>query len=181
MWTGSSTERLMHPTTAFIGLGSNLGDRRLLLTNALYSLDGQPGVRIERLSSLYESAPLAPVASQPWFLNGVVEISTSLGPERLLAICQAIEEDAGRVRTIHWGPRSLDLDILLHGGAVLTSPDLILPHPEILNRHFVLAPLAELSRDLVIPGAGLRAVDGLERVEGQELRLVSGPSWWKRQ
>jgi 2-amino-4-hydroxy-6-hydroxymethyldihydropteridine diphosphokinase len=133
--------------TAYIGLGSNLGDRRAMIAGALGRL------RPRRVSSVIETDPVGKT-DQPRFLNAVAELSTDLPPAALLEQLLGIERDLGRVRTERWGPRSIDLDLLLHGGEQVSTPSLTVPHPELHRRRFVLEGLAELAPALVVPGLG---------------------------
>lgn len=135
----------------FIGLGSNLGDRAGHLKAALQALELVPGYRPVATSSCYLTAPVGPVA-QGDFYNAVTCGVFEGSPFRLLGCLQGIEASHQRERKQRWGPRSLDLDILLFGGEVIDCPELKTPHPELSHRLFVLAPLAELARDLVPPG-----------------------------
>jgi 2-amino-4-hydroxy-6-hydroxymethyldihydropteridine diphosphokinase len=132
---------------AFIGLGSNLGDRRA------YLKDGVEGLRaagdVVAVSPLYETEPVGGPAGQGPYLNVVVELATSDPPRRLLERCRALEEAAGRVRSERWGPRTLDADVLLVEGSEVHEPDLTVPHPRLWERRFVLQPLADLAPDLV--------------------------------
>jgi 2-amino-4-hydroxy-6-hydroxymethyldihydropteridine diphosphokinase len=136
-------------TPAFLGLGSNLGDRARHLAEAIRQLRTVEGVRVSALSPVYETKPVG-LTDQPDFLNLVVAIETSLSPPTLLARCLAIEQALGRKRDVRWGPRTLDIDVLLHGDNVLTGPELILPHPRLTERAFVLVPLATLAPGLRI-------------------------------
>lgn len=138
---------------AFLGLGSNLGDRRAQLRAAVVSL---PGVRA--VSGVYETDPVGG-PEQGRFLNIVVEIDTDLDPHELLALCHRIESAAGRVRDVRWGPRTLDVDILWVDGVTVDDDDLQIPHPRMWERRFVLEPLAELAPDL-LPDRWETAVDG---------------------
>jgi len=136
---------------AFIGLGSNLGDREETLRKAISRLQETPGLRVLRISSLRETDPEG-FSDQPRFLNGVAELETDLDPRSLLQILLSIEQTLGRVRPPHLppgGPRTIDLDLLLYDRLTLNEPDLILPHPRMLQREFVLTPLAELAPELV--------------------------------
>lgn len=136
---------------AFIGLGANLGDPPAQLREAVVRLGRAPGTRVVRVAPLYGSSPLGP-ADQPDYANTVAEVATVLAPEVLLGELQRIEDDLGRVRSIRWGPRVIDLDLLLYGDRVMVTPSLVLPHPGVTTRRFVLAPLADLAPELVIPG-----------------------------
>ena len=132
---------------AWIGLGANLGDRRATLRTALAVLGALPCTRVQRVSSLYGSAPLD--AGGPDYLNAVVQVQTTLAPHALLAQLQAIEQAAGRERPYRNAPRTLDLDILLYGDQVIDTPTLTVPHPRMPERAFVLHPLAELAPERV--------------------------------
>lgn len=134
---------------AFLGLGSNLGDRAGMLSAALSLLSG-PDLRIIRTSRVYESPPWGK-PDQPPFLNQVVEVETTLSPEMLLARCREIEDALGRVRRERWGPRTIDIDILLYGDLVIETSDLVVPHAELRRRAFVLVPLAEVAPALRLP------------------------------
>jgi 2-amino-4-hydroxy-6-hydroxymethyldihydropteridine diphosphokinase len=156
--------------TAFVGLGSNLGRPVSQVRDALHELDALQGTRLMHRSSLYRSAPLGPVR-QPDYINAVAMLETRLAPYALLDRLQAIEQDHGRVRGRRWGPRTLDLDLLLFGDRRIASERLRVPHPEIARRPFVLFPLNEIAPDLTLPGIGplaslLRDLpgDGLRRL-----------------
>ena len=137
-------------TTCYLSLGSNLGARAENLLTALRRLGSLAGVRIERLSSLYDTTPVG-VTEQPRFLNMVAELRVQLPARELLAACQRIERELGRDRQQRWGPRTLDLDLLLYGKARSDDPQLVLPHPRMTERQFVLVPLTEIAPDLVLP------------------------------
>ncbi|WP_298832880.1 2-amino-4-hydroxy-6-hydroxymethyldihydropteridine diphosphokinase [uncultured Piscinibacter sp.] len=137
---------------AYVGLGANLGDARAALEAAFDALAALPRTQLLRRSSFYRSAPVD--SSGPDYLNAVAELRTSLAPLDLLRQLQAIEGAHGRERPYRNAPRTLDLDLLLHGDLVLDSPELTLPHPRADRRAFVLRPLAELAPDRVIPGRG---------------------------
>jgi 2-amino-4-hydroxy-6-hydroxymethyldihydropteridine diphosphokinase len=128
---------------AYIALGSNLGDRAEHLAAARAALAALPRTRLVAESRVEETAPLAGM-EQPAYLNQMVLLETALEPRALLAACQAIERSRGRVRGEHWGPRTLDLDIVRYGHRRIADPDLIIPHPELLNRDFWIRELAEL-------------------------------------
>jgi 2-amino-4-hydroxy-6-hydroxymethyldihydropteridine diphosphokinase len=138
--------------TAFIGLGANLGDTRAALDAAFVAIAHLPHTALTAASSLYRTAPVD--AAGPDYLNAVVRIETSLAPHALLAALQRIERAHGRERPYHHAPRTLDLDLLLHGAHRLATPALTLPHPRLHERAFVLRPLAELAPALVVPGLG---------------------------
>jgi 2-amino-4-hydroxy-6-hydroxymethyldihydropteridine diphosphokinase len=140
-------------TQAFIGLGANLGDPQAQLRRALLALAGLQGTRLVAASSLYRSAPVGHPA-QPDFVNAVAEIETRLGAQALLGELLATEARFGRVRQFPNAPRTLDLDLLLYGDRVIAEPGLVVPHPRMHERAFVLAPLAEIAPDVAIPGKG---------------------------
>lgn len=135
--------------TAYVALGSNLGDREANLRRALELL-AQRGVEVVRTSTFIATKPYG-VTDQPRFLNGVCEVRTCLAPVELLRTLLAIEQEMGRVRVRHWGERNIDLDLLLYEDVVLDTPELKLPHPDMQNRDFVLLPLAEIAPHLVHP------------------------------
>ncbi len=136
---------------AYVGLGSNLGDRRALLEEAVRRLDGYADITVEAASTLRETDPVG-VTEQPRFLNGVAALRTELAPRELLDRLLAVERTLGRDRSVgRWGPRTIDLDLLLHGDAVVDEPGLALPHPRLAERRFVLEPLHELAPELVLP------------------------------
>lgn len=135
---------------AYLGLGSNLGDRLANLTRAVELLAAQPGVSVIRSSRVYETQPVGP--PQPDYLNAVVEVRTELEPRALLDACRAIEGALGRERAERWGPRTIDVDVLTMGEEVVDEPDLVIPHPRMHERGFVLAPLHELDPDPMLPG-----------------------------
>jgi 2-amino-4-hydroxy-6-hydroxymethyldihydropteridine diphosphokinase len=137
--------------TAYLGLGSNLGDRLGTLRAAIERLRADPAIRVGRISSVYETAPVG-VVTQPHFLNLVVELATAHAPRALLAATSAIETALGRERRERWGPRTLDIDVLWYDGAHSEDPVLTLPHPRMSERSFVLTPLAELAPDLELAG-----------------------------
>ncbi len=145
---------------AFVGLGSNLGDRLAALQGAL---DGLPDV--VAVSRVYESEPVGGPPGQGPYLNAVVELATDLPPRTLLEIAHGLEAQAGRRRGVRWGPRTLDVDVLLVGDAVVAEEDLVVPHPRMWERRFVVEPLAELAPGLVPPGT-LEGAGGDVRVVG---------------
>jgi 2-amino-4-hydroxy-6-hydroxymethyldihydropteridine diphosphokinase len=141
-------------TRAFLGLGSNLGDRWAVLREAVASLEDAVAT-----SPVYETDPIGG-PEQGAFLNLVVELDTSLEGRGLLELCRRLETAAGRVREVRWGPRSLDVDVLWVDGEIVDEPDLQVPHPRMWERRFVLAPLADLAPELVPPGV-LAAAEGV--------------------
>jgi len=137
-------------TRALIGLGSNMGDRLRFLQRAVKCLREMSGIQITHLSSVYETEPVGPT-DQPWFLNAVAAVDTSLSPVMLLDQTQAIERALGRETTYRWGPRTVDLDILLYGNLQIRVANLVIPHAELCQRAFVMIPLLELDPRLVLP------------------------------
>lgn len=135
--------------TVFIGLGSNLENPLEQLRQAKGAIAQLPQTQIIAVSSVYQSKPVGP-QDQPDFLNAVLSIATEFSPQQLLIALQQIEQQQGRQRIQHWGPRTLDLDILLFDYQVITQPDLTIPHPEMFNRAFVLVPLVEIAPDKVL-------------------------------
>ena len=155
---------------AYLGLGSNVGDREANLRAALEALE-RHGVEIEAVSSLYETEPVGEILDQPDFLNAVARVRATLGPEDLLDVCKAIEAEEGRMFAApRHGPRPLDLDVLLLGDLEVSTERLQIPHPELTGRRFVLVPLLELDPNLTLPDGtpladALEALGGAQRVE----------------
>jgi 2-amino-4-hydroxy-6-hydroxymethyldihydropteridine diphosphokinase len=162
-------------TTGYLGLGSNLGDRRAHLQAAVDALPAH-GVAIRASSSVYETEPVGEVLDQPAFLNAALRIETDLRPEELLDAAKAVERALGREATgVRHGPRPIDVDLLLLGDEPHTSDRLKLPHAEVTSRRFVLVPLLELDPELATPG-GTRLADALEALpEDGWVRRHSGP------
>ena len=158
------------PVRAWIGLGANLGDARAALESAFEALARLPGSTLARRSSLYRSAPVD--AGGPDYLNAVAALDTTLAPEALLQALHAIEAQQGRDRPYHHAPRTLDLDLLLHGENVILSPTLTVPHPRMHLRAFVLAPMLELAPELVHPTLG-PLLPWLARIAGQRLERLA--------
>ncbi len=164
----------MRDKQVFLSLGTNLGNRAENLKQALALLEAE-GILIVRQSSLYETEP-QDVREQPWFLNMVVECRCHILPLQLLSVVQRVEKQLGRERGAHVlpkGPRSIDIDILLYGRAVIRTPRLIVPHPSMIERRFVLEPLLELNADLRNPATGDLFKEQLKLVEEQIVRLYS--------
>jgi 2-amino-4-hydroxy-6-hydroxymethyldihydropteridine diphosphokinase len=160
---------------AFIGLGSNLAEPLLQIHLALLALQQHPDIQACKSSRLYLSRPLGP-ADQADYINAVASIETTLTAHRCLDILEAIEIQQGRKRNaIHWGPRTLDLDLLLYGDQVINSPRLIVPHPELTKRNFVLYPLAELAPELILPN-GSAMCDLLKNCSNEGLQVIKTSS-----
>jgi 2-amino-4-hydroxy-6-hydroxymethyldihydropteridine diphosphokinase len=139
---------------AYVALGSNLDDPPVQVARALTALEGMRGSRMVARSSLYRTSPFGPVA-QPDFVNAVAGMLTTLDAAAMLAELKALEERLGRERpVVRWGPRRIDLDLLVHGSTRIDEPQLRVPHPGLAERAFVLAPLAEVAPDLDVPGVG---------------------------
>lgn len=140
-------------TRAYVGLGANLGNREETLQRAVSLLTAAEGVEVLAVSELSETDPVG-VVDQPRFLNGAVAVETTLSARGLLDALLAIEQSLGRERVERWGPRTIDLDLLLYGDEIVDEPGLRVPHPRLHERRFALEPLAELDPELVIPGRG---------------------------
>jgi len=156
---------------AYIGLGTNLGDREAALREAIRLLDAAEGVRVLRVSPVYETDPVG-FTDQPAFLNMAAAVGTTLSPEGLLALCLDIEKRMGRVRTVRWGPRPIDLDVLAYDGVRMETERLTLPHPRLAERAFALMPLRDVwPADRAFPWAdapALREPDGVRPWETRE-------------
>jgi 2-amino-4-hydroxy-6-hydroxymethyldihydropteridine diphosphokinase len=158
--------------TIYLSLGSNSGDRLENLARARERL-AAADIRILRVSEVYETAP-RDVPAQPWFLNQVIEAESALLPRQLLSRLQKIERDMGRKRTVAKGPRIIDIDIVLFGESVISMPDLEIPHPRMMERRFVLEPLAELAPKLRHPILNRSVREMLAKVADQQARRFSG-------
>jgi 2-amino-4-hydroxy-6-hydroxymethyldihydropteridine diphosphokinase len=156
--------------TIYLGLGSNIGDREANLRAALERL-AAPDLRVVRVSPIYETEPVD-YTDQRWFLNLVAEAETELFPMQLLARVGRIERELGRVRGIPKGPRTIDIDILLYGVALVRSPKLEIPHPRMAERRFVLAPLADLAPGLRHPVTRRTIAEMLEAAPPQTIRFL---------
>ena len=164
----------MSERTGYLGLGSNVGDRRAHLADAVAALR-RHGVDVVASSSVYETEPVGEVLDQREFLNACVRIRTRLDPEGLLDACKAVERELGRKPGgVRHGPRPIDVDVLLLGDETFESGRLRLPHREVTSRRFVLVPLLELDPELVTPG-GIRAAAALAALEGQAVRVAGPP------
>jgi 2-amino-4-hydroxy-6-hydroxymethyldihydropteridine diphosphokinase len=159
-----------------LGLGSNVGDRRAHLLEAVAALP-RHGVEVHGSSSVYETEPVGEVLDQRDFFNACLRVTTAHGPEQLLDACKRVELELGRVSGgVRHGPRVIDVDVLLLDQVEYASDRLVLPHPEVGSRRFVLVPLVELDPELRLPGSGQRIADALASLgEGQTVRLVGPP------
>ena len=157
-------------TVAYVGLGANIGEPRAQVLAAWDALGRIPQTRAIARSSLYRSAPMG-YQDQPDFLNCVAKLETTLEPRALLSHLRQIERDLGRTRSFRDAPRTIDLDLLLYGSAVIDTPDLVVPHPRMHERAFVLEPLVELDPGAVIPGRG-SAAEYLRACGAQRIQRV---------
>ena len=146
MWTVAKASWVK----TYIGFGSNVGDRVATVQQALFRLRRTEGFRVRKVSSFYETEPVG-ITTQGLFLNGVIEGETFLSPRALLTILERFEREIGRIRRERWGPREIDLDLLFYGDLILEEPSLVIPHPRLHERDFVLIPLAELCPTLIHP------------------------------
>jgi len=150
-------------TLAYVALGANLGPREITLLRAVDLLAETEGIDVQAVSQLRETEPVG-LVEQPPFLNGAVAVETSLPPRQLLERLLEVERTLGRVRDVRWGPRFVDLDLLVYGDQHIDEPGLRVPHPRLHERRFALEPLAELDPELTIPGIG-RVVDALAALD----------------
>lgn len=168
----------MKNSEVFLGMGSNLGDRLANLNTALDLLASTPDVCITDVSSIYATSPVG-LIDQPDFYNAVSCVRTNLEPDGILALCMEIETFLGRQRTIYWGPRTLDLDILLIMGIEVHTDYLTVPHPRLMERAFVLAPLAQIAPNVVLPD-GHTAEQAVKSITGQRIDLLWESDWEQR-
>lgn len=137
--------------TAYLGLGSNLGNRLAFLRGGRDTLVNRSDITLVQASGVYETEAVGGPPDNPLFLNTVLQVETSLSPEKLLEACLAVEDEFGRSRPVRWSPRTLDIDILFYEGQVICEEHLTIPHPRLQERAFVLAPLMEIAPDLTHP------------------------------
>ncbi|WP_144616363.1 2-amino-4-hydroxy-6-hydroxymethyldihydropteridine diphosphokinase [Bacillus cereus] len=155
---------------AYIALGSNIGERHTYLTEAIQFLNKNPYIQVEDVSSVYETEPVG-YTDQSCFLNLVVKISTNLSPQELLKVTQRVENALGRKREIRWGPRTIDLDILLYNQENIEAENLIVPHPRMFERAFVIVPLLEINQDIK---------QNISRSQVEEMKRREGVTVWKQ-
>ena len=139
----------------YLSVGSNLGDRAEYIRQAIEYVGASDKIQLKSVSSLYETPPWGNI-NQPSFLNGAFSLVSTISPQELLGLCQSVEQILGRVRHEHWGPRTIDIDLLYIDGMRLNTPELVLPHPYMLERAFVLVPLVEIAPDLLIDGLSVK-------------------------
>ena len=165
MSAGKSTKPLV---TAFIGLGSNIEPRSKYIERAVNLMNAHPQIKVTKVSSLYQTDPVGGPRGQGRYLNGAAEIRTSLAPHELLDALQAIEAELGRKRETFWGPRTIDLDILLYGDQIISTDRLLVPHPRMHERRFVLQGLAEIAPEVIHPMLEMTAQTILEAMGDEE-------------
>ncbi|QZY54816.1 2-amino-4-hydroxy-6-hydroxymethyldihydropteridine diphosphokinase [Crassaminicella profunda] len=155
---------------AYLGIGSNMGNKKENIQKSIELLKKHADIEVSQISSFYETAPVG-YTHQDWFLNIVVEIATNLDPYALLSYCQDIEKTLKRKRIIRWGPRTIDVDILLYENFTSTDEKLIIPHPRMHERAFVMIPLYEINKDLILNHIKIK--DIIDKLKGEEVRKVS--------
>lgn len=139
------------PVTAYLGLGGNVGDVATGMRKALERIGAEASTRVVAASPIYKTPPWGPV-EQDWFLNACVAVETELSAPDLLDFVLSVERSLGRVRDVRWGPRTLDIDVLLYGEGPVDLPKLTIPHPRMTERHFVMVPLADIAPDVIVAG-----------------------------
>ena len=159
--------------TAYLSLGSNIDDRMAFLGKAEKMLKAHPKITILKTYKIYETEPWPEEKGEKWFLNRVLEIETSLTPDKLLKEVQIIEQKIGRIKREHWGPREIDIDILLYSDQVVDTPDLQIPHRHLEDRLFVLVPLVEIAPHLIDPMTGRRFTAILKEVKSKDTHEVT--------
>lgn len=170
---GSTQNTAVTPSTVYLSMGSNLGDRRAAIERGIHGLRNA-GIGDLVVSSYYETEPVG-YDEQPWFLNIAAIGRTTLPPGALLTVCKRIEADLGRTVTVRNGPRPLDIDILLYGSLCVDEENLVIPHPRMSERGFVLIPLLEIAPDVVDPCTGRRYSEALSRLDEGKKVLKSKP------
>lgn len=158
-----------------IGLGGNIGDPLASMRSAVQALDAHPECRVTKVSSVWRTPPWG-VTDQPDFLNACAVVTTSLEPRAFLDLCLSVEQNLKRVRDVRWGPRSIDIDILFFGNREINEPGLIVPHPRLAERAFVLVPLAEIAPDTVQKGKSVAELAQLSDQTG--MTVQKGPDWY---
>lgn len=159
---------MVEPVTAYLGLGGNVGDVAASMQTAIDRLNADPSCKVVSLSRVFRTPPWGPV-EQDWFLNACAEIETELSAPELLDLVLRTERDLGRVRETRWGPRTLDIDILLYGDSTVELDNLTIPHPRMAERAFVMVPLADIAGDVMLDGRTIRASAEAFADEGLQL------------
>ncbi len=154
---------------AYLGLGSNMGDKKGYIDSALELLEAHEKINIVKISSYYETEPVG-YKEQDWFLNIVAEINTELDPHELLKYCMEVEQKLNRKRIIRWGPRTIDIDILLYNDYNLNKENLIIPHPRMTERAFVMIPLYEIAPDILLNGEQIENI--INKLKSEEIRKM---------
>jgi 2-amino-4-hydroxy-6-hydroxymethyldihydropteridine diphosphokinase len=160
----------------YISLGSNMGDRLDNLRDALQKLHNTAGIKVINISQVYETEPVG-YEDQDWFYNAVALLEVELSPLELLKLMMATEQELGRKRLIHWGPRTIDLDILLYDDLVINQKDLIIPHPRMAERAFVMVPLSEIAPEVEVPGEGKAMVITNNLPDSKKISCISLRIW----
>jgi len=161
-----------------LGIGGNIGDVATTMGKALDYLQAQPGIKVVQISSLYKTPPWG-IKDQAWFINACVEVVCELSPVQLLDQCLAAEKHLKRQRTLRWGPRTIDIDVLTFEGFASDEPSLTVPHPRMLERAFVLVPLADIAPDLEV--SGHTVAYWLQKVEqGEIIKIENDKPWWSK-
>jgi 2-amino-4-hydroxy-6-hydroxymethyldihydropteridine diphosphokinase len=168
---GPAAITALPPVIAYVGLGANLGDPAGQIAEALSRLAAAEEVEVAAVSTFYRNPPLGP-PDQPWYVNAVARVRTRLTAEELFRVLQQLEVSLGRTRGERWGPRVLDLDLLLYGGEVILTPELQVPHPEMHRRAFVLVPLAEIAPEAWHPVLERRVADLLKELAPGDLEVL---------
>ncbi|WP_425446702.1 2-amino-4-hydroxy-6-hydroxymethyldihydropteridine diphosphokinase [Dethiothermospora halolimnae] len=156
-------------TRAYLGIGSNIGDTKKHIEDSIEMLRNNKKIEVIKISSKYETEPIG-YTDQDWFLNVVVEIKTELEPYELLKYCNYIEDELKRKRIIRWGPRTIDVDVLLYGDYTSDDEKLTIPHPRMTERAFVMIPLYEIAKDIKVNGEDIKTI--VDRLEDQEIKKL---------
>ncbi|MCX6344736.1 MAG: 2-amino-4-hydroxy-6-hydroxymethyldihydropteridine diphosphokinase [Armatimonadetes bacterium] len=164
--------------TVYLGLGANIGDCKGNLREAVRQIVANSSCEVTAISGLYETKPVG-FEDQPDFLNAVIEVKTTLSPCDLLGLCNKVEENLGRKRTIPWGPRVIDIDVLLYEGVESSDESLTIPHPRMRQRAFVLAPLADIAPNMELAG-GITASEAAQRIGQMGIKKIADETWSQR-
>lgn len=164
--------------TAYLGLGANIGDSKGNLREAVRQIAADSSCEVTAVSPLYETKPVG-FEDQPDFLNAVIEVKTKLSPSDILSLCNKVEENLGRKRTIRWGPRVIDIDVLLYEDMESSDESLTIPHPRMLERAYVLAPLADIAPNMELVG-GITASEAAQRIGQMGIKKIDDETWSQR-